>query len=170
MHTDLLEQARHLATRDSFRPKQANLRRAVSSGYYAIFHFLIDEACNSFIGRSSERGALRGVVARAFQHGEMSRASASFAGARLPPRLARVLGHPEIGIELARLAGAFVEAQEKRHQADYNVLSTFIRQDVLTLLDRIESSIQGWEAVRSAPESQMFLVSLLFWNRMGRFS
>ena len=37
---DLLEQAVHLATLDARRPKQANLRRAVSTAYYALFHLL----------------------------------------------------------------------------------------------------------------------------------
>lgn len=40
---DLLEQAYHLANLDSGEPKQASLRRAVSTAYYALFHLLIDE-------------------------------------------------------------------------------------------------------------------------------
>ena len=39
---DLLAQAYHLARLDP--ESQANLRRAVSTGYYALFHLLIDEA------------------------------------------------------------------------------------------------------------------------------
>ena len=45
MYDDLLEQARILAKLDVKKPKQANLRRAVSSAYYAVFHFLVHEAC-----------------------------------------------------------------------------------------------------------------------------
>ena len=41
---DLLEQARHLAKRGKKRPRQASLRRAVSTAYYALFHLLISEA------------------------------------------------------------------------------------------------------------------------------
>src|SRR5712692_5365690 len=41
---DLLEQARHLANREKKRPRQASLRRAVSTAYYALFHLLISEA------------------------------------------------------------------------------------------------------------------------------
>lgn len=44
IHKDLLQQARLLAILDEKRPKQANLRRAISSAYYALFHYLIDEA------------------------------------------------------------------------------------------------------------------------------
>ena len=35
LHADLLAQAEHLAQLESGRPKQASLRRAISSAYYA---------------------------------------------------------------------------------------------------------------------------------------
>jgi uncharacterized protein (UPF0332 family) len=41
---DLLNQAKELSLLDSKKPKQANLRRSVSTAYYALFHLLIDEA------------------------------------------------------------------------------------------------------------------------------
>ena len=44
LSNDLLEQALHLATRESKRPRQASLRRAISSAYYGLFHLLIGEA------------------------------------------------------------------------------------------------------------------------------
>jgi hypothetical protein len=37
VYKDLLEQAVRLAKLDAKRPKQANLRRAISSAYYALF-------------------------------------------------------------------------------------------------------------------------------------
>ena len=40
----LLEQAQHLVKREPKRPKQASLRRAVSTAYYGLFHLLISEA------------------------------------------------------------------------------------------------------------------------------
>lgn len=41
---DLLDQAKQLAQLDLRRPKQANLRRAVSSACYGLFHLLTSEA------------------------------------------------------------------------------------------------------------------------------
>ena len=46
MHEDLFSQAETLAKLDVKKPKQANLRRAVSSTYYGVFHFLVHEACS----------------------------------------------------------------------------------------------------------------------------
>jgi hypothetical protein len=41
---DLLAQARRLVSLDPRRPRQASLRRAISTAYYALFHLLISEA------------------------------------------------------------------------------------------------------------------------------
>jgi len=41
---DLLKQAYHLASKERKNPKQASLRRAVSTAYHALVHLLIDEA------------------------------------------------------------------------------------------------------------------------------
>jgi hypothetical protein len=44
LHADLLAQARRLVSQDPRRPRQASLRRAISTAYYALFHLLISEA------------------------------------------------------------------------------------------------------------------------------
>jgi hypothetical protein len=64
---DLLEQAHHLAYREATDPKQASLRRAVSTAYYAVFHLMIDEAVGQW---SVERQ--RGMLGRTFEQNEGS--------------------------------------------------------------------------------------------------
>jgi hypothetical protein len=63
---DLLEQAYHLANREPEDPKQASLRRAVSTAYYALFHLLIEEAVGNW-GVARQRS----ILARTFEHGKM---------------------------------------------------------------------------------------------------
>jgi hypothetical protein len=53
LHDDLQQQALELAGRDPRRPKQANLRRAVSASYYALFHFLVDQSCRQMLGTTN---------------------------------------------------------------------------------------------------------------------
>ena len=55
MHEDCWMQAVSLAKMDVKKPKQANLRRAISSAYYAVFHLLIDEAAGPRLGHSTTR-------------------------------------------------------------------------------------------------------------------
>src|SRR5713226_8337987 len=68
----LLEQAQHLARREPKRPKQASLRRAISTAYYALFHLLISEAILSW-----KRVEDRDDLARMFEHTNMKTACAN---------------------------------------------------------------------------------------------
>ncbi len=65
---DLIETARGLTELSPRCPSQANLRRAVSTAYYAVFHCLADAAANLFVGRS--RGSAWPRVYRALEHGK----------------------------------------------------------------------------------------------------
>src|SRR5215475_8615401 len=60
---DLLEQAQHLVSRERTRPRQASLRRALSTAYYALFHLLISEATQLW-----KRPQDRIELARVFEH------------------------------------------------------------------------------------------------------
>ncbi len=66
---DLLEQAMHLAQRERKRPKQASLRRAISTAYYALFHLLISETVKNW-----KRPEERFTLARMFEHAAMEKA------------------------------------------------------------------------------------------------
>jgi hypothetical protein len=67
---DLLEVAQHLAKLDSDKPRQACLRRSVSTAYYALFHLLIAEATSNWKHTES-----RPELGRLFGHGKMKSAS-----------------------------------------------------------------------------------------------
>ena len=68
----LLEQAWHLSKREPKRPKQASLRRAISTAYYALFHLLISEAVLNW-----RRAEDRVELARMFEHAHMRSTCAS---------------------------------------------------------------------------------------------
>src|SRR5260370_7667795 len=67
-HDDLLAQALQLVHVSP--PSQLSLRRAVSSAYYAVFHFLISEATSNWSNTS-----LRTALGRAYDLGIMKTAS-----------------------------------------------------------------------------------------------
>ena len=159
-HHDLLEQAKHLATRDRGRPKQASLRRAVSTAYYALFHLLVDEATRVLI---SDR-TLRPLVSRAFDHGEMKQASQAFAENRLPREVAALAG-PVIPADLQLVAQNFADLQPNRHDADYKIDRTFTRGEVLDLVGKAEEAFEAWGRIRKQPIARVFLISLLLWRK-----
>ncbi len=81
---DLLRHARELAERAPKRPKQANIRRAISAAYYAVFHLLTRAAARAF---ADGNDSLIPRLARTFNHGDMAEASKLFAKEELPQQL-----------------------------------------------------------------------------------
>ena len=83
VYEDLIQLAERIATLDSGKPKQAYLRRAVSTTYYALFQFLVDQACCVQIGTQHYQKAFRHALGRGFVHTIMQQACSSFAGGTL---------------------------------------------------------------------------------------
>ena len=160
LHDNLLEQAKHLARKEPRKPRQASLRRSVSTAYYALFHLLVDDAGRLFADGSVPAG-LRDLVKRAFQHGAMRDASMAFSG-NLPGHVQRVV--PIASPELRRVAASFVELQEARHQADYDLSRYFTRRETLQLIQRTESAFQAWTTLRKSPEAKVYMSALLLWR------
>lgn len=161
--SDLLEQAEHLARREPRRPRQASLRRAISTAYYALFHLLIEEATGALVARPE----LRARFARAFEHGEMRGASAAFANPQ-PARLMTLTGGAAVPQGVQDVAAAFVELQEARHEADYNVDRTFTRLDSTNLVAQAARAFVTWGTIRSDPVARTYLAALLLWKKWSR--
>lgn len=135
---DLIAAARDLAGLDSRgRPKQAYLRRAVSTAYYALFHCLAANCADMLVGGP---GAVRSGPAwnqayRALQHGT-ARARCQRDDIRKFPA------------EIQDFATAFVLAQSRRHEADYAPRPRFDKAYALQAVDEAERAIRRF---RQAP-------------------
>jgi hypothetical protein len=163
LHDDLLEQADHLAQRDPTRPKQASLRRSISAAYYALFHLLVREATDRVVSDAR----LRTLVPRAFDHGEMKRACIPFSSGQLPDHLKAVTS-PVVPDDLRDVARAFIDLQQARHEADYNVAEQFSRADVIAHTRQARAAFEAWARVRDQQIATVFLVNLLLgakWKR-----
>jgi hypothetical protein len=131
---DLLQQAKHLARRELRRPRQASLRRAVSAAYYAVFHRLIE--AGSRVIAPARPPTLRAQIGRAFAHGDMKVVCRQFRPGNLEnlsPHLRRLI-EPPLQAEVAVLARVFIELQDARNIADYDLSALFTRFDALEKL------------------------------------
>ena len=155
----LLEQAQHLVKREPKRPKQASLRRAISTAYYALFHLLISEAVLNW-RRAEDRGGL----ARMFEHTHMR---SICAGKRdeLNKEFKQRAGRPSqeeaVKRNLHRVANTFVQMHEQRELADYDYSSNWTRTDVLPKVESVAAAFNAWKAIRNEDIAQAFLFSLL---------
>ncbi|MEZ5353982.1 MAG: hypothetical protein R2762_15190 [Bryobacteraceae bacterium] len=154
----MLEQAQHLANREKKRPRQASLRRAVSTAYYAPFHLLIHEATLNW-----RRVNQRATLARFFEHGKMRAASDKqraecnrFINSNPP-------AGPELDCyrHLHSISDAFFQAQQQRHTADYDNSKQWTRTEALTQVTLVQGAFASWRAIRKEPLAQVYLISLL---------
>jgi uncharacterized protein (UPF0332 family) len=168
VHKDLLEQARRLATLDIKKPKQANLRRAISAAYYALFHLLVDEACRVQIGTQHNQAPFRQVLGRAFAHGVMKEACKSFGGGTLKKGVLK--GLPTgftVPKEIRELAVTFVDLQDERHLADYDLTERFERSDVVSLIKQVEQRVEAFTNLAGSDEKRFFLACLWAWKELA---
>lgn len=165
LHDDLLVQAEHLATKEPRRPKQASLRRAVSAAYYALFHLLVDDTVRFIVAGGRE--PLRRQLARSFEHGLMKEAARAFAMAtKNPPKNAwRLLLATPPSPALCDVADTFVDVQQERHAADYDLGRVFVRSAAKATVARVSDGFSRWKAVRGTPEGEAFMLALLVRSR-----
>jgi len=173
LHNDLLEQADHLARRETRRPKQASLRRAVSAAYYALFHLLSSDGA-SLLSPSRPK-ALKDVMRRGFDHGQMRNVCAGFVqgnlgrpGNRSIPVATRTVLVLLLDPLLVRVLEAFVDLQEARHQADYDTAKQWTRLDAVKQVQAARQAFEGWAIVRRTPNATVFLAALLLQKQWTR--
>jgi uncharacterized protein (UPF0332 family) len=164
LHNDLLEQALHLAWREPKKPRQASLRRAVSTAYYALFQMLLSEGTLRLI--PNKPASLRARVRRAFAHGEMKTVCEMFA--KGPNKAVTDLLMGPIEPELREIASTFIDLHEARHKADYDLTEIFDRSRVVAYIDRVEDAMTKWKTVKKNPNANVFLASLLFHSRWNK--
>ncbi|HEX6987062.1 MAG TPA: hypothetical protein VF170_16910 [Planctomycetaceae bacterium] len=162
----LLEQAGLLVGADPRRPRQSNLRRAVSGAYYALFHFLVDQACRSAFGATAGRTPLRRILARGFEHGQLKEVSKAFASGTLPLWMRQVAPQLTISPDLRSIAATAVRLQEQRHRADYDLSVPFTRPEAEDLVADARDAIALWPGVADDDATRLYLAGLLCWRTL----
>ncbi len=165
MYDDLIGLAKATVELDPRKPRQAYLRRAISTAYYAVFHYLVDEVCCAQIGTQNSQKEHRHSLARAFVHTSMRDACTSFAGGKLKASVIKGLprdstGNYLIPSEIKNIAAIFAELQEKRHLADYDLSERFTKTEVLTLIDEAMIHVENFRNLPTSDTRKFFLACL----------
>ena len=132
------------------RPREVNLRRAVSTTYYALFHCLADCCANMLAGSvqaNRSHPAWRQTY-RALQHTTARNRCRRGAINRFPA-------------DIRNFAKLFVSMQVKRHRADYDPGGTFRKSDVIQDIDEAEDVIKRFSEVSRADRRAFAIYVLL---------
>jgi hypothetical protein len=156
---ELLETAERLLDRragQKGRLPSAPVRRSISTSYYALFHFLLDEAASRIIGTGNDLRIRRRILARTLTHTGVKAALDKVRGATADASVADFLrtadgqvGAATIPLFAQTIAKAFADAQAKRHDADYDLNKSFSEIDAQILRVRVRRAITGWRAAKS---------------------
>ena len=147
LSSDLVATARQLAHVHQRRPRQADLRRSISTAYYALFHGVAELAAGRLVGNTStaQKSAAWSRVYRDLNHLTAKKAC------RRP-------GLQGCSQELARFLMAFPQLQELRHQADYDPTVRFKQGEALSAADDAERGLSG---LQDAPrDEQLHFITL----------
>lgn len=177
LSSDLLAQAQFLVGKEPRKPKQASLRRAVSAAYYSLFHLLAADAARAMFG-GTDAADLRLVLRRAFQHATMKKAAQGaakgFGTGKLAEPWKPLLA--ALSPELVLVARTFVDLQQARHQADYDVGRPVTRTEAADLVERVGAATAAWKSIRKTKrgsksyslEARVFLAALLVYDQVSR--
>lgn len=158
--TDLIGTAEQLLRgRGVGRPRQSDLKRAISTAYYAMFHALCNIVADCLVGTA---GADRSEPAwrQAYRCVEHGFSVTQCENKRVMSRFPR---------EVQFFAGVYVELQEKRYEADYNPTSRFNLYDAHEWTRRVVNAIA--EIAKSPlKDRRAFAVWVAMKHRRGGYS
>lgn len=158
--SDLLAVARLLLSAGTVQPpSEAQLRRAVSTAYYALFHKVLRAGAERFMGAGTQRSAGYSLLYRGFNHGRMKAVCDSLDVATLSKNLQQQLRRTSVSQEARNFVSAFASLQEARHLADYDPLTLFVLSDTADLVDAAEAAMAAFDQI--APEEKADLLALM---------
>ena len=150
---DLIAAARDLVNSASRgRPREANLRRAVSTAYYALFHCLASCCADTIAGADRHHPAWRQTY-RALDHGTVRN------------RCRRTDYVTKFPAEIQHFAAAFDDMQRERHKADYDPSAQFSKMAVIQdINETMEAITEFGRASRRDRRAFAIYVMLLIRN------
>jgi hypothetical protein len=104
----------------------------------------------------------------------MKNAAQAFSAGELPASWKALLAVPSSDLKF--VARTFVDLQQARHQADYDLSHPFTRAEAIDLIERVEDAVAKWKSIRKAQpgaksysvEARVFLAALLIYNQTSR--
>ena len=146
-------------------PGDAQLRRAVSTAYYALFHHVLRRAAEQFMGPGSEGSAGYALIYRGFDHGRMKAVCEALDVPTLKEKFRFSLKRSAVGQDMRNFASTFPALQEVRHLADYHPSVVFAPSDVASLIDTAEVAIEAFD--RAPADERADVMALLMVGARG---
>lgn len=143
------------------RPKQAKLRRSISTAYYSLFSLLVDEAATVMVGSGNKKKALRGYMMRTISHETIGNVCKGFASRNPDDKIKEALDGHRIPDDLADVARTCHNLQTHRHEADYNLIRSFTKEQAIDIVEETGEAHRKWRIIRDDETTKVFLAALI---------
>ena len=149
-----IKTARELIPTGQGKPRSTNLRRAVSTAYYAMFHCLSGSCADTLMGGLH---AGRGTDAWILTYRALNHRSAK-------ARCSNKENLKQFSAHIRVFAETFARMQEHRHHADYAPDAGFRKSEAIQRINEAENAIRNFEK-ESLAERRAFAAYILFKGR-----
>jgi hypothetical protein len=158
----LIDQAHDLAAPPAIGARrQANLRRAVSTAYYALFHAILTDVADQLVGKGQRNTPQYALVYRSVQHRRLTDLCENIVKEKVPDKYKPYVPQGGFGPDLLAVAKILKDLQDKRHSADYDPRYRITPSDATLTLQAGRTALDHWRNV-SAPRRRLFILMLTF--------
>jgi hypothetical protein len=142
-------------------PRQADLRRAISTAYYGLFHATLRATADLFVGTSSRNSTNYALVYRSVDHKRLRDFCEDVLKQTMPKKYSAYVPRNGFGPNIAAFAAAFIELQNKRVDADYNPLYRTTKSNARLLVRTARAAAIRFKKASSI-RRRAFLTLLVF--------
>jgi hypothetical protein len=151
----LLRQAEELTGSGRGQPRNADLRRATSAAYYALFHRIAPDAGNLVLPDGSDREVKH--AARYLSHASIRQVCAWIGGDKPPQHLAESVRRLQADKVITSVVAAFTKLQDERVAADYDHFADFTRPGTRVLVRQARRAVDLLDQHGQGSEVRGFL-------------
>lgn len=137
------------------QPRNTDLRRAVSTAYYALFHAITRAAAEHALPGASEPEL--NAFTRHFGHSAIKQVCGWITGGPPPEAIAPTVDRLRADAGISAVAATFIALHQAREDADYNHDADITRPTTLGLIQRSENAVGIVEADAGSNEFRSFL-------------
>jgi hypothetical protein len=158
----LFEQADKLIVSQAGRPRQADIRRAISAAYYGLFHAIVAKAVDQFVGATNRDKSHYGLAYRSVSHSRLREVCNEVQKSTQSNKYRPYIPTTGFGSNIIAFAEAALELQERRHSADYDVMVSMTRSDAALAVATARAALGGFD--QSSHQEQLAFLSLLLFS------
>ena len=143
------------------KPRQVDLRRAISAAYYAVFHYILTKAADQCVGAANRGTKNYSLVYRSVDHRALRDLCMETKKSTPSAKYIKHIPDSGFGPNIPAFASALVELQEKRHSADYDPAYRVKTSDARLAIAQARSAIARFENSKDY-RKRSFVSLLLF--------